>query len=607
MTLQNLSHRHHTMLLLISFALGGFTAAAASVDDPVIYSDTQTAGSTIQDRDPGYRPVYLVYADKQRSADEAKKLVDDLGLAQHVQEYKTRVFVVGPSNGNTYDDTADFTAYQNFLKSHRSSNLKIVAIGAGATFVNNVISKHAYAVAGILTYGGSIAPGSVSDMPVPAYVHSPDPAVAKLYVQANGATAKVDARDSTTYTNPAAYKGLQRVVVSKLNDSKETLPQAFQNAWKTVFSHNYRLYMSLIESYNPGFDPLKYTEPWELEPYVMYDELGMSYQAIAEDMPGFGMSLRYEYVPKTALTAAPKSVPLVIMMHGNGNDPRTQGESAGWPEVAAKNNIILCSIEWQGRGGPGRGGAGRGPQGAGPGRGPQGAPPQGAPPQGAPPPAPPEAAAAPQGPVYVALGEKGTMAVLDLLLAKYPQIDPSRVYFTGLSAGAMNSLNWGVDQIGRIAAVAASSAPFANATLIDAAGKIKANGNYLPMYFVAGDHDQYKPLPVNDTPRSFYSAIRAYALLDDITVPDAPDLKVNEMFGLKLDGTGWGELGGTRAMIGTLSNSQGVMIKLVALDPYGHWNYKPAAQDIWAFLSRYRRDLTTGKLQIAAAGTSPRR
>jgi len=31
------------------------------------------------------------------------------------------------------------------------------------------------------------------------------------------------------------------------------------------------------------------------------------------------------------------------------------------------------------------------------------------------------------------------MAILDLLLAKYPQIDPSRVYFTGLSAGAMNS------------------------------------------------------------------------------------------------------------------------------------------------------------------------
>jgi hypothetical protein len=51
-------------------------------------------------------------------------------------------------------------------------------------------------------------------------------------------------------------------------------------------------------------------------------------------------------------------------------------------------------------------------------------------------------------------------------------------------------------------------------------------------------------------------------------------------------------------MIGTLSNSQGVMMKLIALDPYSHWNFKPAAADMWAFLSRYRRDLATGKLQI---------
>jgi len=165
----------------------------------------------------------------------------------------------------------------------------------------------------------------------------------------------------------------------------------------------------------------------------------------------------------------------------------------------------------------------------------------------------------------------------------------------------MNSFNWGINNVARIAAVAGSSAPFGTAALIEAAKKTKANGNYLPMYAIAGNRDMYKPLPVNDTPRSFYSVIRAYAALDDITVPDAPDLKVNELFGLKLDGTGWGELGGTRAMIGTLSNSQGVMIKLVGLDPYGHWNFKPAAVDIWAFLSRYSRDLTTGKLVVARA------
>ena len=55
---------------------------------------------------------------------------------------------------------------------------------------------------------------------------------------------------------------------------------------------------------------------------------------------------------------------------------------------------------------------------------------------------------------------------------------------------------------------------------------------------------------------------------------------------------------GRRAMVGTLSNRQGVMIKLIALDPYAHWNFKPAAGDMWAFLSRFRRNVTTGALQV---------
>jgi len=40
------------------------------------------------------------------------------------------------------------------------------------------------------------------------------------------------------------------------------------------------------------------------------------------------------------------------------------------------------------------------------------------------------------------------------------------------------------------------------------------------------------------------------------------------------------------------------MIKLVALDPYAHWNYTPAGADMWDFLSHYRRDLSNGKLIV---------
>jgi len=546
-----------TLITVIGIVFGLPVVALQDPVVPVLYTDNRSATSTFRDRGPSYAPTYFIYVDRQRTADEAKQLIDALGMSAHLDAYKARAFVVGPASGTTYGP-ADLVAFQNLLRTRRSSNLKIIGVGAGATFVNNVIAKYGFAVAGILTYGGTMAKGTQSSTPVPVYVHGADAAVARLYIAANGATKRLgDSPSVATYVNPRSHEGLARVVVSKLPDDAENLAQAFQNAWQTVFSKNYRLYMTGPESYSKGFDPNDHTEPWELEPYAMYDELGIRYDAVTEELPGIGLSLRYEYVPQRTVSAAPKSIPLVIMLHGNGNDPRIQGESSGWVEAASKYTIMLTSIEWQGR--------------------------------------------TMEEITFDAIGEAGTMAILDRLLAKYPQIDPGRVYFTGLSAGAMNSFIYGVNNLKRIAGVAGHSAPFGPPQLLEAVATAKAGGRYLPIYSIAGSKDMYKPLPVDQTPRSFYNVIRAFALLNDISVPDTADLAVNEMFGVTLDGRGWSELAGRRAMIGTLSNRQGAMIKLVALDPYGHWNFKPAAEDMWAFLSQFRRDPATGTLQIVAA------
>jgi len=536
-------------------ALLAAAGPAAQPTDPVVYTEARTTPSTFHDRGPAYAPTYLVYADGAVGSEQARQLIDALGMLPHLEEYKARAFVVGPVDGRTYG-AADLTAFQNLLRTHRSSNLKVIGVGAGATFVNDIVASHASAVAGILSYGGAVNSAATSSIPVPAYVHAADPAVARLYIAANGATAKTANEAAyTIYANPRPHEELQRVVVSTRRD--ETLAQAFATAWQTVFSRNYRLHMTDAESYGQGFDPNDHPEPWELEPYVMFDELGVRYEAVTEDLPGQGLSLRYEYVPRKALAAAPRSVPLVIMLHGNNNDPRIQGESSGWVEVAARETILLTSIEWQGRK------AG--------------------------------------DTTFAAIGEAGTMAILDRLLVKYPQIDPSRVYFTGLSAGAMNSFLYGANNARRIAAVAGHSAPFGPPALLEAATRASDAGMRLPMYAIAGTKDMYKPLPVNDTPRSFYTVIRAFARLNGIAVPDAPDLAANPLFGLPLGGPGWTDLAGRRAFVGTLARDGEVRIRLVALDPYAHWNFKPAAADMWAFLSRFRRDPATGALVTSPA------
>ena len=65
----------------------------------MIYTDNRATSSTFRDRGTSYAPTYLIYADKQRTADDAKQLIDDLGLPAHLDEYKARAFVVGPSDG----------------------------------------------------------------------------------------------------------------------------------------------------------------------------------------------------------------------------------------------------------------------------------------------------------------------------------------------------------------------------------------------------------------------------------------------------------------------------------------------------------------------------
>ncbi len=67
---------------VVAAALG--LAARASVEDPVIYSEDLRSASTIQDRDPSYTPTYIVYADRQRTQDEARKLIQDLGMTEHL-------------------------------------------------------------------------------------------------------------------------------------------------------------------------------------------------------------------------------------------------------------------------------------------------------------------------------------------------------------------------------------------------------------------------------------------------------------------------------------------------------------------------------------------
>lgn len=81
--------------------------------------------------------------------------------------------------------------------------------------------------------------------------------------------------------------------------------------------------------------------------FVTPKSLNITRHVITKDLNGNGQnSLWYEYLPQQTLKAEDDSVPVVLMSHGNNNDPRTQFESSGWAQFANENGIILIESEW---------------------------------------------------------------------------------------------------------------------------------------------------------------------------------------------------------------------------------------------------------------------
>ncbi|MFQ7172921.1 MAG: hypothetical protein ACLRQF_13130 [Thomasclavelia ramosa] len=111
------------------------------------------------------------------------------------------------------------------------SNISFIGIDEGATFVNNYISQNCYFIAGMMVYGGTMNSDLTYNVPIPAYLSSTATSAVSYYKQANQTDQSQSFNNYTIYQN--STNPLQIVVNSKTD---ETLKNAFDNAWETVFS-----------------------------------------------------------------------------------------------------------------------------------------------------------------------------------------------------------------------------------------------------------------------------------------------------------------------------------------------------------------------------------
>lgn len=497
-------------------------------------------------------PTFFVYPDTRLDKTGAEALLDAMAMQAVLDENFGTVFVLNPV-GDTYAADKDFDAFVELFNRARSGNLKVIGFGNGATFVNQVLAlKAADHLAGIATVGGKPAklPKGFTSWGVPAYVA--------------GRTAGQVAKEfQTINAAQAPYETLLQVVVSTASDPGTV----FAEAWDNVFSRNFR-----FNNYNhTHYEGAKFGEygPYELEPYADWERLGIkrniveygaSYRNRSLDGPKY---LWYEYWPEELLEGAQEqSVPVVVLLHGNTNDPRTQIETSGFLQVAGEDRFFIVEMEWQGT------------------------------------------------PNYQAMGHDGIESVLAILLEKYPQLDPSRIYAHGLSAGSMTATALGIKKSHIFAAVGGNSGalftghwigPFPTFEAIWAEATQKRGAVETAYCSVFGTKDTTVPYmtPDNWQGNSYLNAWNAYEQMNGMTVVDQMDFSVDPVFGQPLRDretirTHKGE--GIVMETGQLYKGDVPLIRLVAVMNYGHWNFIPAARVAWDFFKHYSRDPETKKL-----------
>ena len=505
----------------------------------------------------GNGPVFYIFPDCKLDNNQALELAGNLDLVNIIKEYGGRIMVVNPSSDKWQEqDLEDFRRLIGMGSS--PTNVKVIGIGSGATFVNRqlVATELAGVIAGIVSIDGE--PGKICRLPVPAFI--------------GGKNAAKAAKPYLTTSDSAPADPLQKVVVN--TDKKASLETLFAEAWDKVLSANYR-YNNLYRTFymSRGIDNPEGVKNFELVSIPVFDKLGIQRNVVEYPLVDMNAPSRpenpdkylwYEYIPKQMQEAAPSTVPLVVLLHGHGNDPRTQSESSGFIELAAEEGFMVVEMEWQGSKG------------------------------------------------YQPMGLDGIEAVISVILQKYPQIDASRIYAEGLSAGAMTSNMLGVRKSHLFAAVAGHSGgifsgnglgyyAYGSEPLMNEA--IQKRGNVeVGFCSVVGTHDDTIRFFNKDNweGNPYLNVWRIYETINGMPVTGNLDFSVDSTFGFALQDRTTIHTGKSEDItieFGQLYKDEKPMIRLMVINNYGHWNFKPAARLIWDFFRHFSRDTETKELR----------
>jgi hypothetical protein len=557
----------------------------------------------------GYRKntVLQVYTDKKfESKDAALAYLKELGLVDIVEEAKGSIILVSPI-GDTFDKP-DARAY--YLMQAATCNLGgtvtvdgasatcaegayyggttyryAIGIDGGATFLNNFIAPtfdDVTRLAGMILINGRM--DRIHDVAgvVPVYMVNPTETTLAKYQAVNETNRHGYVGDVDYYHNQDLY--LQKILVKKAEtvDVAAEINYGYYNLLiKTLrvpcvlpglhtYSNDFTAGNWNQAPYSLGernaFFGYKTADGLEIEEFTGMDTF--KDYAIPEGTIGlFGMPAQtgayidtwYEVLPEEVKNgSAPEhSVPMWLMLHGGGDDPLQFLDEMGFMTLAGKERFAMI---------------------------------------------------APIHGAMFTVGQDVFPAVVEYFLAKYPALDPTRVYVTGYSMGGGATLH----AINGNARIFAAAAPNAAAIFNTPDEEVKLDDLDMPILFTTATYDfcgfggvnGFAATPVADDPydpehinTSYQNRINAFLTLNGMENIDY-DFEAYPISGFRGDAY-WEKLLNNEYMNRTwlLNNDQGVpMVGLNVTDYMPHGLYQEFGPICWEYVKHFSRNLETGEV-----------
>ena len=547
----------------------------------------------------------VVYIDQNfETKDDAFAFIKDLGLVDIIEDAKGSVILVTPnvpygvdSSGNkvggfTDADQKYYYALQTAMFAMNASGTNaagervsyydatyyggygfyyVIGINGGATFLNDYVAgtfDFVTRIAGMLLVNGEMERVRSVVAPVPVYLVNAAPDVISKYEAANGCNAlEINGSRTISYNQQFPVRKVVSETIENV-DLNALVPAAYYDVLvKAVRGQEMKggLYSGGTPYQGYGADCAPYslsvrnalihgsTVDGIVELRVDSEELA---QYVGADN-GEYLQTWFEYIPQEVLDGkvAPGTVPMIMAIHGGGDDPRQYVDGQGYLELAGKERLIVIS---------------------------------------------PEKA---NLHVKMADGEpvlsSAIPALVKLIEEKYPEVDPSRVYVTGYSMGSLASLE-AIFGDPSVFAAAYPQAGIAGSwpTELQLANFEKYD---IPCVISTSEYDSNKNVdPANKgIVEEFYNLISELKILNGMEpLPETADYDAYPTSGFKADIYTRTKTNGEYTKHSWyFVNEDGVpMVGLTFTDDIVHCLYPEYAQMVWDYCKHFSRDQQTGEI-----------